>query len=207
MNRKFRALALALACCSVGVVAGAVVANASTGTPEIDRANATFKFSGTLKPVQCIGEDTMPYNTYFGAWKGTEGQLLPDPTDYALSGPWNVTGITWTVNMKTLRGVLTGAVTLTNSAGLVEYRGKLLLVTQGLASTTSQALARGVISAAFTPSDETATTNDDSLIANVEFKIGPAGGSGQFGDVPGSLGIADYSVVTNVAPKALDGVC
>jgi hypothetical protein len=149
----------------------------------------------------------MPYNTYFGAWTGTEGQLLPDPTDYALSGPWNVTGITWTVNMKTLRGVLTGAVTLTNSAGLVEYRGKLLLVTQGLASTTSQALARGVISAAFTPSDETATTNDDSLIANVEFKIGPAGGSGQFGDVPGSLGIADYSVVTNVAPKALDGVC
>jgi hypothetical protein len=188
-------------------VAGAVVANASTGTPEIDRANATLKFSGTLKPVQCTGEDGMPYNTYFGSWTGSENQVLPDPTDYGLSGPWNVTGITWTVNMKTLRGVLTGTVTIINAAGAPVYKGKLLLVTQGLASTSTQALARGMISAAFVPPDETSTTNDDSLIANVELKIGPAGGFGQFGDVPGSLGIGDYSAVTNVAPTAQDGVC
>jgi hypothetical protein len=206
--RKFRALAIALACCTVGGFGGAVVANASTGTPEIDRANATIKSSGTLRPVRCVGEDGFPYVTYFGAWKGAENQLPPDATDYApLSGPWTVTGITWTINMKTLRGALTAAVSLVNAAGAVDYKGKLLLVTQGLPSATAQALARGVVSAGFVPPDESVTANDDSLLANIEMKIGPSGGSGQFGDVPGSLGIADYSVVTNVAPNALDGVC
>jgi hypothetical protein len=31
--------------------------------------------------------------------------------------------------------------------------------------------------------------------------------NGQFGDAPGSLNIPDFSLVTNVAPKALDGAC
>jgi hypothetical protein len=51
--------------------------------------------------------------------------------------------------------------------------------------------------------------NDDSLVANVEFKVSTTSATGQFGDLAGSgsLGFPDYSVVTNVAPKAADGVC
>jgi len=55
--------------------------------------------------------------------------------------------------------------------------------------------------------DEGTTPGDDSLIAKVEFELNLTSATGQFGDVPRSLGVPDYSVVTNVAPKALDVVC
>ena len=44
-------------------------------------------------------------------------------------------------------------------------------------------------------------------LANVEFVLNPSSANGQFGDAPGTLGTPDFSVVTNVAPKAADGVC
>ena len=59
MNKPFRAIALGVACCSIGVLTGTVVANAVSGTPEIDRANATIQVTGNLKPVMCVGEDSV----------------------------------------------------------------------------------------------------------------------------------------------------
>jgi hypothetical protein len=191
-----------------GVLVGTVVASASTGTPEIDRANATIKFSGQLNPVSCVGEDAVKYVTFIGAWRGNVNQLPPDPTDYPFTGPFTVSAIQWTINAHTLRGVLTGQISILAPTGAPAYKGRLTLVTQGLPNAAgAQVSARGWISAVAQPPDEGATPNDDSLIANVEFLIGPAGGSGQFGDVPASLGIKDFSVVTNVAPLAQDGVC
>jgi hypothetical protein len=96
---------------------------------------------------------------------------------------------------------------INSATGGSVYSGKLTLVTQGVPSTTAQAVGRGWINAAITQPDEAVSPGDDSLIANVEFRIGPAGGSGQFGDVPGSLGVPDFSAVTNVAPTPQDGVC
>jgi hypothetical protein len=65
----------------------------------------------------------------------------------------------------------------------------------------------GWISGGVKLADEGTTPGDDSLIANVEFEINLGAANGQFGDAPASLGIPDFSVVTNVAPKAADGVC
>ena len=113
---KLRVAVTAL-CAAACIATGATIASAATGTPEIDRANATIQLSGALNPVRCVGEDTLPYITYRGAYKGGESQALPDPTDYGLSGPLSITGINWTINMKTLRGVLNGVVTLSNAAG------------------------------------------------------------------------------------------
>jgi hypothetical protein len=187
---------------------GGVVVHAATGTPEIDRANATLQLAGTLKSAGCVGEDSTAYVTYTGSWKGGETQALPDATDYPLTGSMVVSSIKWTINVKTQRGVLTGTVRLTTpaSAALV-YSGNLTLVTQGMLAAGSNVPGRGWISAGIKLPDEGTTAGDDSLIANVEFEINVGGANAQFGDVPGSLNIPDFSAVTNVAPKALDGVC
>ena len=160
----------------------------------------------------CVGEDNTDYVTYSGTWSGGATQVLPDPTDYAsLSGSATVTGIKWTVNSKTLRGVLTATITLTRvtpAAKTVVYSGGLILVTQGNPAGTAVVPGRGWINAAITLPDEGAAA-EDRLIAITEFKINPggAGANAQFGDAAGSLGIADYSTVTNVAPIAADGTC
>ncbi len=187
---------------------GGVVVHAATGTPEIDRANATLQLSGKLTSVGCVGEDGTDYVTWSGLWKGGETQLLPDPTDYPLAGTIRVSSIRWTINSQTQRGVLTGAIKLTNPASAaVVYSGTLTLVTQGQPAAGSSVPGRGWINASIKLPDEGTTPGDDNVIANVEFQINPGGAVGQFGDAPGSLGIPDFSVVTNVAPKALDGVC
>ena len=187
---------------------GGVIAHAAVGTPEIDRANATMQLTGNLRSVGCVGEDNTDYVTWFGAWTGSEAQIVPDATDYPLSGAVNVTGIRWTINSATHRGVLTAAITLTTATtGGGVYRGTLTLVTQGQPAAGALVPARGWINAAMVPADEGVTPSDDSLIANVEFSISPTGANGQFGDAPASLGIPDFSAVTNVAPKAADGVC
>jgi hypothetical protein len=191
---------------------GFVVRAATTPTPEIDRANATIQLAGNLKGKECVGEDQITYITYTGSWKGGETQIVPDPTDYNLTGALTVTKIQWTVNQTTGRGVLTGTIGLTVSTptgNVPEYSGKLTLVTQNVAGTRNVP-ARGWIVANFlVPDDGVPPPNDDYLVANVEFSVNTAGATGQFGDLAGtgSLGFPDYSVVTNVAPKAGDGVC
>jgi hypothetical protein len=196
-----------LTCFSLG---GVVIAAATSGTPEIDRANATLGFQGTVKPIQCTGEDGITYLTYHGSWVGSASQVLPDATDYGLSGAAKISGIAWTINTATARGVLKGAISLTNSAG-TGYTGTLILVTQGMPAAGAAVPARGWINALFRGPDDGVPPpgNDDSLIANVEFSLSTVGSTGQFGDLAngGTLGFPDWSVVTNVAPKAADGVC
>jgi hypothetical protein len=119
--------------------------------------------------------------------------------------------ITSAIYTKTLRGTLTGTFTLSNAAGSATFKGGLSLVTQGRPAAGAAVPGRGWINALSSGPDEGATppAADDSLIANVEFKLSTTGATGQFGDAAGggTLGFPDFSVVTNVAPRALDGVC
>jgi hypothetical protein len=207
VTSKLVAGLVGLACLGGAVGAGGS-ALAGTATPEIDRANATMQLNGNLRGISCVGEDKMPYVTYVGSYAGGESQMLPDPTDYPLSGPLSISGVAWTINTKTGRGVLTGTITLGPAGAVPVYSGKLTLVTQGVpAATGAPVPGRGWIVANIKHPDEGATPGDDNLVANVEFAISPFSAMGQFGDVPGSMGIPDFSVVTNVAPTAADGVC
>jgi hypothetical protein len=194
----------------VFALVGGLVAHAATsGTPEIDRANATMQLTGNLKTLQCTGEDTIKYETLKGTFKGAQAQQTPDATDYSLAGGVTINGIKWTINLSTGRGVLTGSISLIDSTGAAVYSGKLTLVSQGVpVAGTPPVPARGWIVANFLQADDgVAPPNDDYLIANVEFKLSPSGAVGQFGDLNASLGFPDWSVVTNVAPKAGDGTC
>jgi hypothetical protein len=204
MRKKTLLAAFGVLCFALG----GVVVRAASGTPEIDRANATLQLAGTLKPTNCAGEDGTFYDTYKGSWKGSESQIVPDATDYPLTGTVVVSGIKWTINLGSSRGVLTAVIKLTNpaSAALV-YSGNLTLVTQGLPAPGATVPARGWITASIKLPDEGTTPGDDNLIANVEFNLNDSGASGQFGDLAGSLQTPNFSVVTNVAPKALDGTC
>jgi hypothetical protein len=209
MKKPFRAIALGVVCCSVGVLTGAVVAYAVSGTPEIDRASATIQASGNLTSVTCTGEDNTGYVTLSGAFNGGENQMLPDATDYVLSGKLKITAIVWTVNTQTARGVLTAKITLLNSAAAgATYAGKLTLVTQGVPAAGAVVTARGFIVANFKLKDDgVAPPNDDNLIANVEGTLSPTGMSLDFGDAVPNPGYPDFAAVTNVAPTAADGTC
>jgi hypothetical protein len=207
------AVTAAVMCVALGGLIGDFVASAQTATskpkPEIDRANATMGLQGPLTSKTCAGEDGIDYVTYSGTWVGSESQVLPDATDYPLSGPLTVSGIEWTINLKTDRGVWTSKIVLTNAAGTVTYSGRMTLITQGLpTSTAAPAQGRGWISAPIKLPDEGATTNDDSLLANVEFpSLTPGGGSGFFGDLGGSLTVPDFSVVQSVSPVTNNEYC
>jgi hypothetical protein len=201
----------ALVCFSLG---GAVAVFATSGTPEIDRANATLNLQGQLSTVRCTGEDKLPYETLSAGpagLAGSETQKLPDPTNYSLSGKVTITGVSWTINLATKRGVFTGTITLVNSAGAVTYKGTLTLITQGVPAPGAGVPARGWINAKFVgPEDGVPDTppNDDNLLANTEFVLATTGAMGEFGDASGiAPGYPDFSVVTNVAPVALDGHC
>jgi hypothetical protein len=188
-------------------VGGMAVRAATTKTPEVDPAHATMQLQGTLSQKSCVGEDRIKYLTFSGSYTGPQAEIAP-ANDYTLTGTVTISGIKWTINTVTTRGVLTGTVTLVNSAGTGEYVGKLTLMTFGLPSPAAGPVpGRGWIVAAFVPPDETVTPGDDNLLANVEFMLGTTGATGQFGDAAGSLSIPDFSVVTNVAPKAADGTC
>ncbi len=211
----FAASALGVSALALGGVAGAVLDQSTKAKPEIDRASATIQLGGTLQPVTCTGEDKLasgaktPYETYTGTWTGSENQIVPDPTDYNLTGMLTVSGISWTINLNTDRGVLVGKATLvypgtTTSA----YAGTITVITQGLPSSTSApTTGRGWIVANFKlPDDGVAGANDDYLYANVEFPTINAGGAtGAFGDEPGTVNppsVPDYSVVANTPPKS-----
>ena len=212
MKTRF-VVALAVVCSSLGVVTGGLVAHAQStpGVPEIDRANVkVISLQGpTLTGARCTGEDAMTYITYTGGpFTGGVTPILPDATDYPFPPALTVSGIAWTINLKTMRGVLTATVSFapTTTAPPI-YSGKLTLVTQGMPAAGALVPGRGWISAKATPPDEGVTPGDDSLIANVEAKLSLGVGTLQFGNGVPSAGIPDYSVVTNVAPTALDGVC
>ena len=201
----------AIGCFGLGGTLGVI---AASGTPEVNRANATLSLQGNIAPKTCTGEDSIGYETFTGSYSGSETQVFPDGTDYALSGPVSITGIAWTINLSTKRGVFTGVITHMNTAGALLYRGSLTLITQGVPAAGAIVPARGWINAKFMVADDgvppATSPNDDSLIANTEFKLSPTMATGQFGDLAngGTLGYKDFSVVTNVAPTpAQDGTC
>ena len=209
MQKRSFKMSVAAACCGVSLLVGGAVAYAVSGTPEIDRANATINVQGNLTQVSCVGEDGIPYLTLSGSWVGGETQLVPDPTDYGLTGPVTISAIKWTTNMATKRGVLTATITLKTGSPLsTVYAGRLTLVTQGVPAAGAFVPARGWINAPIVRPDETAaTTPDDNLIANVEFKLSPVTATGYFGTLPAQFGFPALSTVTNVAPVAADGTC
>jgi hypothetical protein len=182
----------------IAVFLGGMAAQAAFGGPQIvgppliDRANATIQLSGNLKATNCVGVSSVPYVTFTGSWKGGETQLAPDPTPVPLSGNLAVTTIQWTINLKTDRGVLTANVKLSTAAAGTQYSGKLTLVTQGVPSAGALVPGRGWITANLAGSP-----SPGGLFANVEFQLSQTSANGQFGDVPGSLGIPDYSAVYN----------
>jgi hypothetical protein len=217
---QFVALALGVTCTSAGVVMGGLLAQglasgSGTPKPEVDRANATIQLGAPapLTGIRCLGEDKTasgaktPYITYSGTWSGGETESVAGESDYPLSGTLTVSGISWTINLLTDRGVLTGKAVLTTPPGTTTqtlYSGRLVLVTQGDPSATSAPTSgRGYITAGIPLPDEVTTPGDDGLLANVEFpslSLGSAVGS--FGDVPApSPSVPDFSVVTNVPPR------
>jgi hypothetical protein len=204
-------------CASLGALAGGFVAQAATTpAPEIDRANANIQLGGTLVSKTCNGEDAtatggpIPYITYSGSWRGSASQVVPDPTDYLLSGALKVTGIRWTINLNTGRGVLIGKAVLSSSAAnATTYSGTLTVVTQGVPAAGAVVAGRGFLTAGFPLSDDgVAPPNDDHLVANVEFPaMSPGGATGFFGDKSGTASVPDFSVVTNVWPSTSTEHC
>ncbi len=73
--------------------------------------------------MTCFGEDKLasgsqdPVHHLPGQLAGSENQILPDATDYGLSADLNVTAISWTINLNTDRGVLTGKAVLAAATG------------------------------------------------------------------------------------------
>ncbi len=179
------------------MLVGAIAAGAAAGVPEIDNANASVRL--TAKPaftqVTCAGEDGTDYVTFRGRWIGTQAEMTPGFTDYNLSGSLTVRRVEWTINLRTLRGVLTGvAVLVSPEAGTTTYLGRLTLITEGKPNADSPALARGWLAAS---TYTNGTADGGSVLANVEMKIDATfAASGGFGDAFGTLGTLDYSVAT-----------
>jgi hypothetical protein len=180
-------------------LAGATAALAVTvGPPQIDAANATIVVKpAAFKAIQCVGADGYPYVTYRGSWSGSETDASPGSTPYNLSGPWAVSGIVWTINLKTDRGVFHGTATFKSQPAVggptvKTYEGPITLITQGLPDSGNGAQARGWTSA----STYTASALDGgSILANLEFQIAPNfSANGEFG---ATMGFNDLSVWTN----------
>jgi hypothetical protein len=193
---------------ALAIFAGGITVGhaAATSTPEVDKANAhmELKAQPPLRSLTCTGEDGIGYVTLSGTYTGTETDVTPGSTDYSLSGSVVIKGVSWTINTATGRGYLTGAITLSSTAGGT-YVGKLTLVSDGLPAAGAVIPSRGTIQASFVPADDTpATTNDDILFANVEFGLTTASAVGIFGDATGTASTPNFSVVTNL-PK--DGHC
>ncbi len=179
---------------AVGVSAG--VAVATSGVPEIDKANATMRLAVEPKfaSTACAGEDGIRYVTFRGGWHGAELDATPGSTDYSLAGTLTMPKVTWTVNTKTRRGVLVTPALLTDKAGARVYAGTLRLITQGLPSQDQPATARGFLLAGTYTKN---AADGGSLLANVELRISSGfSATGQFGDTPASLNTPDYSVTT-----------
>jgi hypothetical protein len=186
---------------SAFVLGAAGVAVATTiGPPEIDAANASIQVKPIkFTPTRCLGVHGVPYVTYRGSWDGGETDLS-HTTPYNLTGNLSVTGIVWTINLKTDRGLLHGKATLTSqpAAGgpsTTTYSGPLTLVTQGTPDTPASAPgfeARGWIDA---PTYTGGSLDGGTLVANVEFNINAGfAANGEFGS---TMSYPDLSVWTN----------
>ena len=192
---KFRyAVAAALA----ATVLGGGVAAAMSGTPEIDKANATMKLSPAERftSASCAGEDGIKYVTFHGSWKGAETDVTPASTDYDLSGSLSIGKIVWTVNTRSKRGVLTGQAFLTEPAsGLRTYAGTLRLITQGMPGTDGALVAgRGWVTAA---TYTKGAADGGSLLANVEMQVNASfAARGTFGDSAGTFNTPTFAVTT-----------
>jgi hypothetical protein len=70
------------------VLGGVAAKSATSGTPEVDNANATIDVSSRLplKQIGCAGEDASDYETLTGMWASVETETIPGLTDYPLSG-------------------------------------------------------------------------------------------------------------------------
>jgi hypothetical protein len=217
------ALALGITCTVGGVLVGGVLAQslalgAGTPKPEVDPANATIQLGAPtpLTGVTCVGEDKLatgaktPYITYTGSWAGGETESAAGESDYPLSGTLTISKISWTINLNTDRGVLSGKAVLTSPAGtppVTIYSGKLVLVTQGNpAATSAPTTGRGYLTAGMALPDEGLTPGDDALLANVEFgSLGLGGADGSFGNVPlPTPSVPDFAVVTNTPPRGTE---
>jgi hypothetical protein len=186
---------LAAMACIIG--GGAAIAAASSG-PEINNAKATIQLGETkFAPTRCAGVDGVPYITLRGVWRGAETAIVPPVNPYSLTGPLTIGHVVWTINLKTDRGVLRGIAVLVGqspagASKLITYAGPLTLITQGLPNSAAHVTARGWINAATYTGGK---TDGGSLLANVEFAIGPGlAANGEFG---GSMGLSDYSVTFN----------
>jgi hypothetical protein len=220
---RFAALAFGVTCAAGGILIGGVLTQslalgAGTPKPEVDPANATIQLAAStpLTGVTCVGEDKLatgaktPYITYTGSWAGGETESVAGENDYALTGNLAINNITWTINLNTDRGVLSGKAVLTSPVGTPPqtiYTGKLVLVTQGNPATASTStVGRGYLTAAIALPDEGTTPGDDSLIANVEFgQLGLSSANGSFGNAPlAAPQVPDFSVVTNAPPRGTE---
>ena len=190
-------LRFVVALAALTVLVGGGVAVALSGTPEIDKANATMRLSASPKftSVRCPGEDGLPYITYRGGWRGAESDVTPGSTDYNLSGPLVVSKVVWTINLETKRGVLSGTALLTSAASAKRtYVGPLRLITQGVPSAGAVVSARGWLAAA---TYTKGAVDGGSVLANVEMKInGSFAAKGLFGDAPATFGTPSYAVAT-----------
>jgi hypothetical protein len=199
MKRISMVMIAAVAFSALGVSFAAAV-----GTPEVDRANATFVLDpiGTFKKVNCLGEDAIKYRTLRGRWEGGETEVTPGFTDYNLSGPLTVSNVVWTINLTTVRGVLKANILLRDQVSLIRtYSGTLTLITHGVpAPGGSPVIARGwIVAKTFggDPPNPPGVADGGSLLANVEVQIdGNLGGKGEFGDAPPNPGFPDFSATT-----------
>jgi hypothetical protein len=205
MKRTIAAIATTVLL-AAGAGATYAVAAGAAGVPEVDEANATIQLQPTgFLAVACPGEDGTGYVTYTGSWHGIENDLS-FTTDYGLTGKLSVRNVVWTINLKTLRGVLTGAASfvggpppagIPGDAAPATYKGTLTLITQGLPDSTAAngAQARGWIKATLN-NPATPVPNTGTLLANVEMNIAPSlVATGEFGNQ--TMGFNDISVATN----------
>src|SRR4051794_4958466 len=168
-----------------GLFAVSIAAVAAVGTPEVDRANVTFRLNAnpTFVSTSCPGEDGVPYTTFRGGGRGKETEVTPGFTDYNLTGPLTVSTIEWTINMQTFPGVLTSTATLRPPSSTARiYSGPLKLITQGFPTSGAVVAARGWLAA---PTYTGNVRDGGAILANVEVDIdGAFGAFGGFGDVP-----------------------
>jgi len=211
MKRRFLIVGTAV----TALVIGATIAWAATGPPEIDRVDGGFQLTGTAKMKTCAGEDAPDvYKTYSGSVSGAEVDTSPPPGnsdpahDHTLAGKLTLSKIKIAINVgapaggtPTYRGWLTATATLTNTAGMKLYSGKLTLILQGNADAGQTGVydARGFLTAnTFLPPG---TADKEFILTNVEARVdlhalAAVTINGTFGD--SNMGNLDWSVDTDL---------
>jgi hypothetical protein len=193
MYRRMIALVATIAAFLLIGVAAAV----AVGVPEIDNANATFQIKLTASPVitACPGEDATNYTKVTGPFKGVENDFTPGSTDYNLSGTLSWSNAVWTINQTTLRGIFRANAKLVDSFGMIVYKGKVVLITQGIPGSQTANMRGWLVANTYTAG----SPDGGSVLANVDANIQTNNSypiTGLFGDAPTQLGYPNYSVTT-----------